>query len=91
MHKIIKISLCSVAILVLLGGCSGANTADNNPERKKAEESSASRDTFISVQEYSGKVTSFLTVRKPIKSLNKIGTRLRKPLKSFFRKSIRQK
>lgn len=51
MQKIIRILLCSAALLFMLGGCSGA---DNNRERKQAEESSAASDTFISVQEYTG-------------------------------------
>lgn len=56
MHKKTKILLCSVGISLMLGGCSGMNSTNNNLEIKEAKETqtSASSDTFISVQEYTG-------------------------------------
>ena len=56
MHNKTKTLLCIVGISLLLGGCSGMNSTNNNQEIKEAKETqtSASNDTFISVQEYTG-------------------------------------
>lgn len=56
MHKKTKILLCSVGISLMLGGCSGMNSANNNQESEKSKETQAapSEESLISVQDYTG-------------------------------------
>ncbi|EFV78261.1 MULTISPECIES: DUF1672 family protein [Cytobacillus] len=56
MHKKTKILLCSVGISLMLGGCSGMNSANNNQESEKSKETQAapSEESQISVQDYTG-------------------------------------
>lgn len=56
MQKIIKISLCSVAILFMLGGCSGMINSNNYQKNEQTKETQAapSDDSLISVQDYTG-------------------------------------
>ncbi|MGM0778065.1 MAG: DUF1672 family protein [Bacillota bacterium] len=57
MHKKTKILLCSVGISLMLGGCSGMNSANNNQDSEKTKETqaAASGETMVSVQDYTGK------------------------------------
>lgn len=56
MHKKTKILLCSVGISLMLGGCSGMNSTNNNQESEKSKETQAapSEESLISVQDYTG-------------------------------------
>ncbi|MBG9444187.1 DUF1672 family protein [Cytobacillus firmus] len=56
MHKKTKILLCSVGISLMLGGCSGMNSTNNNQDTEKTKETQAapSEETKISVQDYTG-------------------------------------
>lgn len=56
MYKKTKILLCSVGISLMLGGCSGMNSANNNQESEKSKETQAapSEESLISVQDYTG-------------------------------------
>ncbi|MBG9588232.1 hypothetical protein ABE26_14665 [Cytobacillus firmus] len=56
MRKKTKILLCSVGISLMLGGCSGMNSTNNNQDSEKTKETQAapSEETLISVQDYTG-------------------------------------
>jgi len=56
MYKKTKMLLCSVGLLMMLGGCSGMNSTNTNNENEEAKETQAgsSSDSLVSVQDYTG-------------------------------------
>ncbi|MBY6052561.1 DUF1672 domain-containing protein [Cytobacillus firmus] len=56
MRKKTKILLCSVGISLMLGGCSGMNSSNNNQKSEETKETQAapSDETMVSVQDYTG-------------------------------------
>ncbi|WP_257985124.1 hypothetical protein [Bacillus sp. T33-2] len=57
MHNKTKISLCSVGISGMLGGCLDMNSTNNNNDSEKVKETqvSPSSATLASIQDYTGK------------------------------------
>jgi Protein of unknown function (DUF1672) len=52
MYKNTKILLCSAGISLMLGGCSGLSSTNNNQDNEKAK--GPSEETMVSVQDYTG-------------------------------------